>query len=163
MGQRPPERIFLIGAVEIDVARKQVAAGSAIDAGLEPVERHDAGQDQIVVAPFAAPDLAGGLARHEHRAGLGAVADPRVDAVPAWRRAERVLFAADAVSRRRHRPSGDRLARFEPDRELALGVDHQQPLRQRGRRALARQALARKIERAGGNLLGKGGHGRTLP
>ena len=105
MGQRAAERIFLVGAVQIDVARKRVAAGSAIDPVLQPVERQDAGQDQIVVARLAAP-----TSRRWARAtrtpcpARRTLADPRLDAVPAGRRAERVFLAADAVARRRHRP-----------------------------------------------------------
>ena len=39
---------------------------------------------------------------------------------------------------------------FEPSGDLTLGVDHEQPVGQARRRALAREAVARKIERAGG-------------
>ena len=52
---------------------------------------------------------------------------------------------------------------LEQGGDLALGVDHQQTLGQGGRRAGAHQALARESERAGGILVGGGGHARTLP
>ena len=64
-----PSRLFVVGAVDIDVARERVAARPAIDAILEPVEGEDAGQDQILLARLAAPHLAGRLARDEHGAG----------------------------------------------------------------------------------------------
>ena len=163
MREGAADEMLLVGAVQINVARQRVAARPAIDAVLEPVEREDAGQDQIVVAGLAAPGLAGRLARHEHGAGRRALADPRMNAVPAGRRAERVLLPADAVARRRHRPGGDRFTAFEQSGDLALGVDHQQALGQGGRRAGAHQALARKSESAGGILVGGGGHARTLP
>ncbi|MNC91863.1 hypothetical protein D3C83_81940 [compost metagenome] len=88
MREGAADEMLLVGAVQINVARQRVAARPAIDAVLQPVKREDAGEDQIVVAGLAAPGLAGRLARHEHGAGRCALADPRMDAVPAGRRAE---------------------------------------------------------------------------
>ena len=160
----PADHLFVVGAVQIDVAGARVAAVATIDAFLEPIEGQDAGQDEIVDARLAAPPLAGPLARDEHRAERRLLADPAADRVPARRRAERALGAADAVPRGRHRPRGDRLSAFEPSGDLTLGVDHEQPVGQARRRALAGEAVARKIERAGGReFVERGRHARTLP
>ena len=59
----PADQVFLIGAVEIDVAFQRVAPWTAIDPVLEPVEGEDAREDEIVGARIAAPHLAGRLAR----------------------------------------------------------------------------------------------------
>ena len=53
-----PIRVFLVGAVEIDVALERVVPRPAIDAVLEPVEGEDAREDEIAVAILAAPHLA---------------------------------------------------------------------------------------------------------
>src|SRR5262249_29482112 len=84
-GGRGAEQRFLIRAVEVDVALERVAAGPAVDAILEPVERDDAGEDQIVGPSLALPDLARGLAALEHGARLGALPDPALPPGPARR------------------------------------------------------------------------------
>ena len=84
------------------------------------------------------------------------LADPRRIAMPARRRAERALGAADAVARGRHRPRGDRLSAFEPSGDLTLGIDHEQPRRAaaparlggRGRRAQDRARGRPRVCRA---------------
>ena len=86
MRDGPSEQVFVIGAVQIDVALERIAPRAAIDAVFEPIEGEDAGKDQIVLARLASPRLAGRRARDEYRAGRRAGADALVDAVPARRR-----------------------------------------------------------------------------
>src|SRR5206468_2719065 len=105
--------MFLVGAVDIDVALERIAAGPLIDAGLEAVQRQDSGEDQILLARLARPHAAGGLPRAEFRAGLHARADAGVNAVPAKRRAVGPRGAADADRGRRDRE----LARRPPPLE----------------------------------------------
>ncbi len=163
MGDGPAEQTFVVGAMEIDVARQTVPPLTPIHAVLEPVEGEDAGEDQIVVARLSAPHLAAGLARDEDRARRRVCTDPLADAVPARRRSVRVLLAADAGPRGGHRPGRDSLSGFEEGGDLALWVDHEQARGQGGRRAGAGEAFPRKIESAGRYLVGRSGHARTLP
>ena len=86
MRHGPSEQVFVIGAVQIDVALERIAPRAAIDAVFEPIEGEDAGEDQIVLARLAAPGLAGRRARDEDRAGRRAGADALVDAMPTRRR-----------------------------------------------------------------------------
>ena len=79
------EQALVVRAVQIDVAFERVASRPAVDAVLDPVEREDAGEDQVVGASLAAPCLAGRLARGKYRAGLGVAADAPRDDVPAGR------------------------------------------------------------------------------
>ena len=154
----------MVRAVQIDVARERVAARPAIDAILEPLEGENACQDQVVLARLAAPRLAGRLARDEHGAGRRTLADPRSYAVPSRRGAKGTLRAADPGARRGDRPYSGSLSVFQPDGELAFGVDHEQPFGQLGRSARAGEAPAREIERAGcERWLGRSRHARTLP
>ena len=75
LGNGPADQVFVIGAVEIDVAFERVAPRPAIDPVLEPVEGEDAREDEIVGARRATPRRAGRLTRREHRAGARAVSD----------------------------------------------------------------------------------------
>ena len=86
MRRGPSEQVFVIGAVQIDVALERIASRAAIDAVFEPIEGEDAGKDQIVLARLASPSLAGRRARDEYRAASRAGADALVDAVPTRRR-----------------------------------------------------------------------------
>ena len=63
-----PSSLFVVGAVQIDVALERVAAVAAIDALLEPIEGEDAGQDRDRRRAPRRATLAGRLARDEHRA-----------------------------------------------------------------------------------------------
>ena len=84
--------------------------------------------------------------------------------MPAGRRAERAFLAADSPPRGRDRPCGDGRAVFDQGGDLALGVDHQQPLGELRGGAFAQQAFAHKVERAGSReFIDSGGHARTLP
>ena len=126
MRHGPAEQPLVIGAVEIDVALERVMARPAVHAVLESVEGENAGEDEIVVARFPGPGLAGRLARSEHTAPLGVFADAAMHAMPSRRRAIRILRAADPRSRRRHRPCATCLPAFEQNRALALDIDHQE-------------------------------------
>ena len=147
MRQRAAERVFLVGAVEIDVARERVAARPAIDAVLEPVERQDAGQDQIVVAGLAAPGLAGRLARHEHRAGRRVLrrsahgCDASLAACGTSSPRRRCRFAPWTPARRRP-PS-----RLRP--ECAPGARHRPPAAARATRPARRGATGRRAQDRG--------------
>jgi len=87
VGDGTAEQALVVGAVEVDVALKRVAARPPVHAVLEPFEGEDTGEDEIVVTRLSAPRLAGRLAGSEHRAGVRVLPDPPVDAMPAWRRA----------------------------------------------------------------------------
>src|SRR5512145_2260187 len=66
MRHGPAEQPLVIGAVEIDVALERVMARPSVHAVFEPVEREKARQNEIVVARFPGPGLAGWLTRGEH-------------------------------------------------------------------------------------------------
>ena len=138
MGGGAAEEGLVIGAVNINVALERIAARAAVHTVFRAVEGEDAGEDQIVVAQRAAPDLAGRLARDEYGAGLGVSADALLDAMPAGRRAEGALLAANARPRRRHRPRFDRLPIRDQYRALALHIDDEEARRQCRRRSRAR-------------------------
>ena len=140
MRHGPAEQALVIGAVEIDVALERIVAGAAVDALLQPIEGENAGEDEIVVARFAAPHLAGRLARHEHRALFSTLPDPPVHAMPAWRRAVGAFRPANACTRRRDRPCGFGRTVLDQDGTLALDIDHEQARGKLGRRAAAARA-----------------------
>ena len=127
MRHGPAEQPLVIGAVEIDVALERVMARPAVHAVFEPVEGENAGEDEIVVARFPGPGLAGRLARGEHaarvqrlrRCGDARDASPAAcdknfacrrslpaPSTPAMRRAPRPL-QAELRAGARHRPRGD--------------------------------------------------------
>src|SRR6476659_5582450 len=126
MRHGPAEQKLVIGAVEIDVALKRIIAGAAVDALLQTIEGENAGENEIVVARFPAPHLAGRLARHEHRAFFGALPNPPVHAMPAWRRAVVAFSPAKAGARARVRPHGFGRTVLDQDGALALDVEHEQ-------------------------------------
>ena len=126
MRHGPAEQPLVIGAVEIDVALERVVARPAVHAVFEPVEGENAGEDEIVVARFPGPGLAGRLTRSEHTSPFGVFADAAMHAMPSRRRAIRILRAADPRSRRRHRPCATCLAPFKQNCALALDIDHQE-------------------------------------
>jgi hypothetical protein len=94
--------VLVVRAVEVDVALERIAPRALVHAGLEPRERQDARQDQVRLARLAAPHVARWATGSRTRRQRLALADPRVDAVPAGRRAVRAFLAADAEVRRRH-------------------------------------------------------------
>jgi predicted regulator of amino acid metabolism with ACT domain len=53
MRHGPSEQVYVIGAVQINVALERIAPRAAIDAVFEPIEGEDAGEDQIVLARVA--------------------------------------------------------------------------------------------------------------
>ena len=150
MRRGAPEQPLVISAVEIDVALKRVAAGATVHALLEPVERKDAGEDEIIVAYLAAPNFAGRLAPDKHGAEFRTLADPLMHAMPAWRRPMRAFRAADARARGGDGPDrfGHRV--FEPDSTLPFDVHHEQARGKLRWRAAARNGRTGKIERARG-------------
>src|SRR5262249_56424479 len=95
-----------------------VESGRAVHAALEALEGEQAGQDEVVVARFAAPHLSYGHAAHEDRARGLAPPDRGVDAMPARRGLERSGLAADPGERGRRWVLGDR----------ATGLDQREPL-----------------------------------
>ena len=165
MRHGPAEQKLVIGAVEIDVALKRIIAGAAVDALLQTIEGENAGENEIVVARFPAPHLAGRLARHEHRAFFSALPDPPVHAMPAWRRAVGAFSPANAGTCARDRPHGFGRTVLDQDGTLALDIDHEQARGKLGRRAAPRERGAGKIEGTRGEAGIDGtGHGqRTLP
>jgi hypothetical protein len=156
---------FVIGAVNINVALKRIPAGPAVYTVFLSVESENAREDQIVVTRCAGPDLTGQLPRHKYGASLGVIADALLDPMPAWRRAVGALLAADARSRRRHRPRRDQLPVRDQNRALALHIHHEETRRQRRRRALTRQSGARQLQGACGQswvwMLAHGPHSAT--
>ena len=119
MRHGPAEQPLVIGAVEIDVALERVMARPAVHAVFEPVEGENAGEDEIVVARFPGPGLAGRLARGEHAARvrrLRRCGDAR-DAIPAacdknfaCRRS--LPAPSTPAMRRAPRPPSSRIARW---------------------------------------------------
>ena len=85
--------------------------------------------------------------------------------MPAWRRAIRILRAADPGPRRRYRPCAARLPAFKHDRALALDIDDEEARGKLRGRAAAGKRRTGKVEGARGEpwIDGMGHWQRTLP
>lgn len=85
------EAVFLVGAVDINVAVVGIDLAAEVDAGFEAAEAEDAGGDEVgfVVGVFGVVS-AGGDAAFEDHAGRLAGSDAFGDLVPAARGAEGV-------------------------------------------------------------------------
>src|SRR5688572_23414956 len=114
MRHRSTKQALVICAVQIDVARKRVAARPTVDAILEPLKGENACQNQIVLARLSAPCLAGRLTRDEHGTGCRILANPAYDTVPSWRGAKGTLRTADPGACRGYRPCSGCLSVFQP-------------------------------------------------
>ena len=130
----PPEARFVIGAVQVNVARQGIHARAPVHAVLEALERQYAREDQIFFAWLAAPHRAGRDATLEHRARFGAGADALVHAMPAGRGFQRAVRAADSGARGRDRPFPERAPLLDSHQALAAHVHQQQTVGQLAKR-----------------------------